>query len=306
MSVAFLGSSEFAVVVLRRLTASEHPPALVVTPRDARKGRGRRPGPPPAAAAAGELGIAVHQTADVNDAASREAIAASAPEAIVICAFGQLIREPLLSAAGGLLNVHPSLLPRWRGAAPIERAMMAGDRVTGTSIMRLTEGLDSGPVALAAEHPIGTDDYFDDVAGRLAELSGELLVRALDLRAAGELELKEQDESVATYAEKITAADRRLDPARDAAELAWAVHALNPHIGTHLELSGGERLGVRRAHAVEGAPALGRIEVDEAAGLLVLGTASAGLALEVVQVPGKRAMPVAEFLRGHPAPSRAL
>ena len=306
MKSAYLGTSGFAATVLRRLAASEHPPVIVVAPPDSRKGRGRKAGPPPVAEAAEELGLALHRSADVNEPASREAIAASGAATSIVCAFGQLIREPLLSDRGGMLNVHPSLLPRWRGAAPIERAMMAGDARTGTSIMRLTEGLDSGPVALVSELEIRSTDYFDQVESALAESSGELLVEALDRLAAGELELSEQDEALATYAEKITAADRRLDPARDAAELAWTVRALNPHIGTHIELEGGERLGVRRAHAVEAAPAEGRVVADEAEGVLVLGTAQAGLALEVVQPPGKRAMPAAEFMRGYPVPSRAV
>ncbi|MDP9189467.1 MAG: methionyl-tRNA formyltransferase [Actinomycetota bacterium] len=306
MRTAYLGTSDFAATVLRRLAASDHAPALVVSPPDSRKGRGRKQGPPPVASAARELGVALHQTPDVNAAGSREAISASGAEAVVVCAFGQLISEPLLGAAGGILNVHPSLLPRWRGAAPIERAMMAGDQLTGTTIMRLTEGLDSGPVSLVAEQPIASEDYFDDVAGRLAEASGELLVRALDLRAAGELGFVEQDESRATYAEKISTEDRRLEPSKSAAELAWKVRALNPHIGTHIELRGGGRLGVRRAHAVANGPAPGAIEADDGEGLLVLGTRASGLALEVVQPPGKKAIPAAEFMRGYPVPSHAL
>jgi methionyl-tRNA formyltransferase len=303
---AYLGTSGFAATVLRRLAGSEHAPVLVVAPPDTRKGRGRKAGPPPVAEAARELGLELHRSADVNEPASRDAIAASGAETTIVCAFGQLIREPLLSERGGMLNVHPSLLPRWRGAAPIERAMMAGETTTGTSIMRLSEGLDSGPVAMVSEVQIRPGQYFDEVEAALAELSGELLAEALDRLAAGELEMTEQDDSLATYAEKITAADRRLDPARDAAALAWQVRALNPHIGTHLELEGGERLGVSRARAVEGAPAAGRIAADEAEGVLVLGTGEAGLALEVVQPPGKRAITAAEFMRGYPVPSRAV
>ncbi|MBA2545432.1 MAG: methionyl-tRNA formyltransferase [Solirubrobacterales bacterium] len=306
MKTAYLGTSEFAATVLRALAASEHAPALVITPPDRRKGRGQVAGPPPGALAARELDLSVHQTADVNEPDSLAAIEAAGAEAIVVCAFGQIIKAPLLDAPGGILNVHPSLLPRWRGAAPIERAIMAGDERTGTSIMKLEEGLDSGPVALTEEVPIGPGDYFDDLSERLAEASGRLLVRALDLRTADDLAFDDQNEGLATYAEKITAEDRRLDPARDAAQLAWAVRGLNPHIGTHVELQGGERLGVRRGRAVEGAPPQGRIERDEAEGVLVLGTASAGLALEVVQPPGKKPMSAAEFMRGYPVPERVI
>ncbi len=303
MRTAYLGTSEFAATVLRRLATSEHPPVLVVTPPDSRRGRGRKLSPPPVAEAARELGLEVHQTASVNEPASVEALRASRPDAVAVCAIGQLIAEPLLSEFT-MLNVHPSLLPRWRGAAPIERAMMAGDERTGTTILRVSEGLDSGPIGLSEQTPISSEDYFDDLAARLAAQGAELLVRALDLLAAGELAFSEQDEASATYAEKITPSERRLDPARDAAELAWTVRALNPHIGTHLELESGERLGVRRARAVEGAPSQGQIaERDDS---LVLGTASAGLELQVVQPPGGRAMSAAEFLRGHPVPSRAV
>ena len=218
----------------------------------------------------------------------------------VICAFGQIVKEPLLSAPG-MLNVHPSLLPRWRGAAPLERAMMAGDGETGVTIMKLTEGLDSGPIALVERIPISADDDHASLSERLAALGGDLMVRALDLRDRGELELTEQDDSQAAYAEKITAEDRRLDPARPAAELERIVRALNPHIGAYLELEGGERLGVREAAAEPGASA-GLVERE---GGLVLGTPDGTLALLTVQPPGGKAMPADAFVRGHGVPGLA-
>ncbi len=250
MRTVYLGTSDFAATVLRRLADSPHRPALVVTPPDRRQGRGRRVSPPPAAAQATELGIDLLQVEDVNQAGGLERIRAAQPAAVIVCAFGQLIREPLLSAFP-ILNVHPSLLPRWRGAAPIERAIMAGDSRTGVCVMRLTEGLDSGPVALREEVPLGPDEDFQALSERLAALGGELLVQALDLQAAGALEFSEQDEAGATYAEKIDPAERRLDPSRPATELAAAVRGLTPHIGAYLELAGEERLGVRRARAVD-------------------------------------------------------
>ena len=147
MRTVYLGSSDFAVEVLKALAASPHAPELVVTPPDRPKGRGRRTAPPPAASAALELGIPLLQAERVNDDEPLAAIEGASPEAIAVCEFGQLIREPLLSRYL-MLNVHPSLLPRWRGAAPIERALMAGDDSTGVTIFKLTEGLDSGPMAL--------------------------------------------------------------------------------------------------------------------------------------------------------------
>jgi methionyl-tRNA formyltransferase len=296
---AYLGTSEFAATVLQRLAASPHRPALVVTPPDRRQGRGRKVSPPPAAVAAGELGLELLQAENVNEETALERVRAAEPEALVVCAFGQLIREPLLSEFP-ILNVHPSLLPRWRGAAPLERAIMAGDEITGVCVMQLTAGLDSGPVALCEEVPLGPEEDFASLSARLAELGGDLLVRALDLQAEGRLEFVEQDEDGVTYAEKIDSAERRLDPARPAAELAAKVRALTPHVGVYLEAAEGERLGVRKARPVEGDVHTGTLEARD--GTLLLGCGEGALQLEVVQPPGGKAMPVDAYLRGHEPP----
>jgi methionyl-tRNA formyltransferase len=295
----YLGTSEFAAAVLRRLAGSVHRPQLVVTPPDRPKGRGRRTQAPPAAEAAGELGIELLQSADVNADESLERIRAARPEAAIVCAFGQLIREPLLSE-WPMLNIHPSLLPHWRGAAPIERAIMAGERRTGVCVMRLTAGLDSGPVALREEVAIGPEEDFEALSSKLAGLSGELLVRALDLLAESRLEFVEQDDEAATYAEKISAEERRLDPARPATELARTVRALTPHVGTYLETSGGERLGVRRARAVDVGVKAGEVKAEW--GALLIGCGRGALRLEVVQPPGGKPMAADAYLRGHPLP----
>jgi methionyl-tRNA formyltransferase len=296
---AYLGTSDFAATVLRRLADSPHRPTLVVTPPDRRQGRGRKVKPPPAAVAAGELGLELLKAENVNDEGALERIRAVAPEAVVVCAFGQLIREPLLSEYP-MLNVHPSLLPRWRGAAPIERAIMAGDETTGVCVMRLTEGLDSGPVALCEETPIDPGEDFEALSARLAALGGDLLVRALDLQAEGALEFAEQSEDGVTYAEKIESTERRLDPEHPAAELAAKVRALTPHVGAYLELPDGERLGIRRAAALDEQVESGKLEERE--GALLLGTGEGSLRLEVVQPPGGKPMPAADYLRGHPLP----
>jgi methionyl-tRNA formyltransferase len=300
---AYLGTSEFAATILRRLSGSPHRPALVVTPPDSRRGRGRKLAPPPTTEAARELGLGLLQTADVNSAETLEAIRAAKPEAIAVCAFGQLIREPLLSEFL-MLNVHPSLVPRWRGAAPVERALMAGDRETGVTIMRVTAGLDSGPVALAERIPIAGEDDYASLSAKLAELGGDLLLRALDALEAGELEFTEQDDSAASYAGKISPEERHLEPALAASELERIVRALTPHIGAYLELQDGDRLGVRAARAVLGGPAQGEIEATGEG--LLLGSADGALRLEMVQPPGKKPMSAADFLRGHAPPSKAL
>ncbi|MDQ6806870.1 MAG: methionyl-tRNA formyltransferase, partial [Actinomycetota bacterium] len=199
--------------------------------------------------------------------------------------------EPLLSDYE-MLNVHPSLLPRWRGAAPIERAIMAADEETGVSIMRLTAGLDSGPVSFQASEPIGPTDTYGSLSARLERLGGELLVRSLDERPP----VHEQDDAGATYATKIEPADRLLDPARPAAELDRLVRALTPHIGAYLELADGGRLGVREVAVVETGPPAGTLSLDGARP--VLGCAEGPLELVVVQPPGRRAMAGEDYLRG--------
>jgi methionyl-tRNA formyltransferase len=289
----YLGTSEFAAAILRRLAGSPHRPELVVTRPDRPRGRGRRLAPPPVADAARELGIELDQPESVNDEAARARIAAVGPGAVCVCAFGALIKEPLLSEHP-LLNVHPSLLPRWRGAAPIERAIMAGDPITGVSVMRLTAGLDSGPVCLQVAEPVQAGDTFGTLAQSLQALGGELLVSALDSSPP----CFEQDESNATYAEKITAADRRLQPDRTAPELERVVRALSPHIGAQLELADGSLLGVREARArpEPGAPNGG---LSLAGPRPVLGCREGSLELVVVVPPGRRPMTAEDFLRGY-------
>src|SRR5215211_7514977 len=177
MRTVYLGTSEFAAAVLERLAGGPHRPALVVTRPDSRRGRGRALAPPPVAVRARELGLEPIQPERLHEPDVLEQIAAAAPEVLCVCAYGVLIREPLLSDYE-MLNVHPSLLPRWRGAAPVERAIMAGDEETGVSIMRLTAGLDSGPVCLQEREPIRPGDDYGTLAERLRELGGRLLVRA--------------------------------------------------------------------------------------------------------------------------------
>src|SRR3954465_11547633 len=208
--VVFLGTSDFAADVLRALAQTpEHRPALVVTRPDAKQGRGRKIGPPPVALAAGELGIETIQPASANDAETSARVAAIKPDAVILCAFGALVKAPLLTDHD-ILNVHPSLLPRWRGAAPVERAMMAGDAQTGVSIMRLVAELDGGPVyAQQAEPILPTDDY-GTLSARLQGVSYDLLDRVLTQRPAP----APQPEDGVTYADKLTAEDRTLDLAR--------------------------------------------------------------------------------------------
>jgi len=291
----YLGTSTFAAAVLERLAAGEHRPALVVTRPDAPRGRGRRLQPPPVAETARALGLELIQPERLHDEAVLERIAVAAPETLAVCAYGALIREPLLSAYE-ILNVHPSLLPRWRGAAPIERAIMAGDEVTGVSIIRLVQALDAGPICLRGEEAIRPDDDFGTLSARLERLGGELLVRALAERPPFE----EQEEAGITYAHKIEARDRELDFTLPPEAVERQVRALRPHIGARLPLPDGGFLGVLAAR-VDGetlAPAGGRVRVHD--GRLLLDCNGGALELTEVRPPGGRAMDAQAWLRGRP------
>ena len=302
MKTLFLGTSDFAATVLRRLAGGAHRPALVVAPPDRRRGRGRRLGPPPVAAVAGELGLDLTQESDVNDAAARDRLLGAGAEVAVVCAFGQIVKEPLLSAIE-MLNVHPSLLPRWRGAAPIERAIMAGDEVTGVCVMQLTAGLDSGPVALREQIPIAADDDYGTLSERLAEAGGALLGTALDRRADGALEFTEQAGDGVTYAEKIEPPERRVDPSNPAAVEARRIRALTPHVGAFVTLGDETRLGLRDPRLLEQGPPPG--EFEAIGGSLALGCGSGAIAIGAVQPPGRRWMDAGDYLRGYGTPAAA-
>jgi methionyl-tRNA formyltransferase len=277
----YLGTSDFAATVLRRLAETEHRPVLVVTRPDAPKGRGRKLAPPPVKEAADELGIEAIQPPSVNTDDAIAQIADRDPEALLLCAYGALIKEPLLSRFGPIRNVHPSLLPRWRGAAPVERAMMAGDAETGVTIMAVTEDLDAGPIYVQEREPIRPDDTYGTLTERLAPLSADLLQRTLDEQP----EPRDQPQAGVTYAEKITAEDRTLDPARHTAqELERRVRALTPHIGARIALDDGTLVGVKEARAGDG-----ELTVD---------TRDGTLALLTVQPPGGKPMSAADYLRG--------
>jgi methionyl-tRNA formyltransferase len=295
MRTVYLGTSEFASTVLDQLSVSAHRPLLVVTRPDARRGRGRRVAPPPVAETARLLGIEVFQPEDVNDEAARERIGAAEPDAVLICAYGALIREPLLSAHR-MLNVHPSLLPRWRGAAPVERAIEAGDEETGVTIMQPTAELDAGPIAVQRAEAIRPDDDYGSLSNRLAALGGELLVESLDLEPA----LREQPDTGVSYAEKIRPEDRLLDPRLTADLLERRVRALRPHIGAYIELPWDERLGVNRAAlAAPGCDPPDPGQLAAADGRLLYGAASGALELCEVHPQGRRPMEADAWIRGY-------
>jgi methionyl-tRNA formyltransferase len=295
MRTVYLGTSGFSADVLGRLAATPHRPLLVVSRPDRRRGRGQKVASPPVAEHARLLGIGVIQPEDLNAEETRAAIRAADPEVICICAYGALIKEPLLSEHE-MLNVHPSLLPRWRGAAPIERAIEAGDDETGVTITKPVAELDAGPVCLQRPDAIRPDDDFGSVSARLAVLAGELLVESLDLQPP----FREQPAEGATYARKIEREDRRLDPELKPDELERRVRALRPHIGAYVDLPGDEPLGVVSA-AISAGAGLEAGELRERDGRLLYGVSGGALELLEVHPAGKRPMDAAAWLRGHAA-----
>jgi methionyl-tRNA formyltransferase len=292
----YLGTSDFAVTVLGHLARSRHRPELVVTRPDRPRGRGRKLQAPPVADAARLLGFELYQPESVNSPEALERVGLAKPDSVCICAFGALIKDPLLSAYP-MLNVHPSLLPRWRGAAPIERAIEAGDAETGVTIMRPVAEMDAGPICLQRELTVAPDDDYGSLSRRLAELGGQLLVEALDTAP----ECREQGSEGMTVAPKIEPADRRLDPELSATELERRVRALTPHVGAYLELPDGERLRVVRATTVPGAADVAPGELSVHDGHLVYGCADGALELLEVHPAGGRAMDAGAYLRGHAA-----
>jgi methionyl-tRNA formyltransferase len=288
--VGFAGTSAWAAACLGVLV--DDPAldvAIVLSQPDRPAGRGRGLRRPPVAERAVDLGLPLLQPA--RPAEALDDLRAAAVGAIAVVAYGELVPRVLLDLRPWL-NLHPSRLPRWRGAAPIERAIMAGDPRTGVSIMRLTAGLDSGPVCLQGEEPIRPDDDFGTLAGRLEALGSALLARALDERPPFE----EQDEAGLTYAEKIGPADRALQPARPVGVEERRVRALRPHIGARLALPDGGWLGVVAAVPAADAVEPGRVRADGAR--LLVGCADGALELTEIQPPGARPMPAAAWLRG--------
>ncbi len=232
MRTVYLGTSQFAAVVLRRLAESPHRPTLVVTRPDRPRGRGRKLSPPPVADAARELGIELDQPESVNAESALETIAAARPEAVCVCAFGALITEPLLSR-WEMLNVHPSLLPRWRGAAPIERAIMSGDEVT-RACRSCASGRGSTTGRCAPRRPSRSGPGTPTARSRSdSSRSGPSCSCG---RSTSAPPCAPQDEALATYAHKISPQDRELMPARTAVELERVVRALTPHIGSYVSL----------------------------------------------------------------------
>ena len=298
--IVFMGTPDFAVPSLQAL-ARDHQVVGVVTQPDRPAGRGRRLVAPPVKEAAGALGLEVIQPPTLRRPEAVERLVAWRPDLVVVAAFGQILRPEVLAIPPhGCLNVHASLLPRYRGAAPIPAAILAGDERTGVTIMRMDEGLDTGPMLAQADWPIGPDDTTGSLAADLARLGASLLVEALPGWLEGRIAPRPQDDSQATYCRTLQKEDGLLDWALTASHLDRQVRACDPWPGAYTTWAG-QRLKILRARPLPGRPGPGGVEpgrvVDLAPGTGVV-TGEGVLELLEVQLAGKSAMDVQAFAQG--------
>jgi methionyl-tRNA formyltransferase len=296
MRIVFAGTPEFAVPALIAVAAAQQV-ARVLTQPDRPAGRGLTATASPVKQAAARLGLPVLQPATLKAPDVQAELRALAPDALVVAAYGLILPQAVLDIPRlGGINIHASLLPRWRGAAPIQRALLAGDRETGISIMRMEAGLDTGPVLLREAVAIGPDDTAGTLHDRLAALGAQLVVAALDGLARGTIAATPQPAEGATYAVKLAKHEARIDWTRPAAELERQVRAFNPFPGATARLRGTE-IKIWRAAVAEAAGEPGVVlALDSAA--IVVACGCGALRLEALQRAGGKRLPAREFLRG--------
>jgi methionyl-tRNA formyltransferase len=301
--IVFMGTPDFAVPTLVELAGGAHEIAAVYTRAPKSAGRGLTARRSPVHEAAERLHISVLHPATLKSEAAAKTFRALKPDVAVVVAYGLLLPKPILEAPKfGCLNLHASLLPRWRGAAPIARAIMAGDAETGVSIMRMEEGLDTGPVALVERLPIPIEATAGNVHDRLAKVGADLMTRALAALARGALEFTPQPKEGATYAHKIDKGETRIDWSQPWKAVHDHIRGLSPFPGAWFEIAqGSERLRVRALRSVrgEGAGRPGTVLDDR----LTVACGEGALRLTQVQRAGAKAMSAEEFLRGTPVPA---
>ena len=301
-----MGSPAFGLPTLRAILNAGHDVTLVVSQPDRPAGRTRRLRPPPVAAVARELGLPLHQPERLRGESALDPLLRAAPEAIVVAAFGQLLPRAVLDLAPlGCLNVHPSLLPRWRGASPVQAALLHGDPETGVTIIRLTEQLDAGPILAQVRTSIGPDEDAPRLEARLAEIGARLVVECLEPLAAGKLRPRPQDEAEATYCRRLERADAELDWGRPALELARVVRAFRGSRDA-FTFWDGRLLKVLPAEPVE-APAVDRAPgivfeapADRRARWPLVATGRGALLLRELALEGRAPTAGEDFLRGYP------
>ncbi len=293
-----MGTPDFAVPTLRALLAAGHEIVSVYSQPPRAAGRGMALRSSPVQQAAEQAGLAVRTPSSFKSVAEQERFRALEADAAVVVAYGLILPKAMLDATRlGLFNIHASLLPRWRGAAPINRAIMAGDKETGVSIMRITEGLDEGPVCLEGRVAIGPDMTAGELHDALAPLGAELMVTALKQLEEGSLDCRPQHDEAATYAPKLDPVETRIDWARPAREVHDRIRGLSPYPGAwfELDLTGKrERIRALRSTLSSGAGVPGMLLDDR----LTVACGEGAVRLTEIQRAGKRPMAADEFLRG--------
>jgi len=295
MRVIFMGAPDFSVPVLEALVGAGHAVACVYCQPPRRAGRGKKERPTPVHARAEALGLPVRHPASLKGAEAQAEFAAVGAEVAVVVAYGLILPQAILDAPErGCLNIHASLLPRWRGAAPIHRAIMAGDTETGVCIMQMEAGLDTGPVLLRRETPIGPEETTGSLHDRLSRMGAEAIVAALD--RIDRLTPTPQPEEGVTYAAKIEKAEARVDWTRPAAEVDRLIRGLSPFPGAWTEVAG-ERVKLLRSRRVEGTGAPGEI-----LGGFRVACGEGAVEISQLQREGRRPVSAEEALRGMPLP----
>jgi methionyl-tRNA formyltransferase len=296
MRAVFAGTPEFAAVALRAISAAGHDIPLVLTQPDRPAGRGMALQASPVKRLAQELGIEVFQPLSLKDAGAQARVREIGADVMVVAAYGLILPQAVLDMPRfGCINIHASLLPRWRGAAPIQRAILAGDAETGVCIMQMEAGLDTGPVLLRGTLPIGANDTAGDVHDRLATLGGQLVV---DCLARLPMPAEPQPEAGVTYASKLEKSEAAIDWRRPAAEVDRLIRAFNPFPGAQAALEG-NGIKVWRARPVEGRGQPGEILAAGKDGIVVACGEGAILISELQKAGGKR-LPAMQFLAGNP------
>jgi methionyl-tRNA formyltransferase len=296
----YFGSGEFAGDILKILTENELYPQAVITRVDRPGGRGRRLKPTPVKLLAEETGLGLMQPSSISDGEFLDTLKAVEPEVILLADYGEMLPPTLLHLpTRGCVNVHPSLLPEYRGASPVRRALMDGRDISGVTLMLMVEGLDAGPIISQESIEVGEDDDSGSLTRKLAVLGGRLLVSELPLYLSGKIAPRPQDESEASYAEPINKSDLLIDWSRQARALFNQIRALSPSPGAYTFLRG-KRLKVLRAMPVTEGSAYppGTIRLQDRETLLVQ-TGEGVLRLESLQPEGKKLLSAGEFLRGH-------
>ena len=294
----FMGTPEFAVPSLERLVQAQYRVVAVYTTPDRPAGRGRALVASPVKAAALRLGLPVEQPASLREAGAAAALAAYRPDVIVVAAFGQILPKAVLQIPRyGCINIHPSLLPRFRGASPVATALLAGDGFTGASIMLMDEGLDTGPVLMRAAVPVAPRDNTGSLSEKLSLIAASLLLEALAGWTRGQIKPRPQDPAAATYCDEISKEAGEIDWRLPAVDIWRRVRAYNPWPGAYTRWQGRQLKIVAAEPLPEGAGAAPGQVAARGAGFGI-GTGVGVLGVSAVQLEGKRAMSAAEFLRG--------